>query len=110
MAKNALCIGINDYPGTQSDLKGCVNDANDWAAVLQGKGFSTKLLLDAQATKAAMVSAITGLVGSAQSGDTVAITFSGHGTYAPDKNNDESDGLDEQRPVEWCNSGGAAPA
>jgi hypothetical protein len=29
MAKNALCIGINDYPGTQSDLKGCVNDAND---------------------------------------------------------------------------------
>ena len=95
MAKNALCIGINDYPGTQSDLKGCVNDANDWAAVLQGKGFGTKLLLDAQATKAAMVSAITGLVGSAKNGDTVAITFSGHGTYAPDTSGDESDGLDE---------------
>ena len=95
MAKNALCIGINDYPGTQSDLKGCVNDAKDWAAVLQGKGFGTKLLLDAQATKAAMVSAITGLVGSAKNGDTVAITFSGHGTYAPDTSGDESDGLDE---------------
>jgi len=32
MAKKALCIGINDYPGTQNDLSGCVNDANDWAA------------------------------------------------------------------------------
>ena len=31
MAKHALCIGINDYPGTGSDLSGCVNDANDWA-------------------------------------------------------------------------------
>ncbi len=32
MSKKALCIGINDYPGTQNDLSGCVNDANDWAA------------------------------------------------------------------------------
>ncbi len=35
MAKKALCIGINDYPGTGSDLAGCVNGAllrtrNDW--------------------------------------------------------------------------------
>ena len=30
MAKRALCIGINDYPGTGSDLAGCVNDAHDW--------------------------------------------------------------------------------
>ncbi len=37
MAKNALCIGINDYPGTGSDLAGCVNDANDWAAALAAK-------------------------------------------------------------------------
>ncbi|WP_349769079.1 caspase family protein, partial [Zoogloea sp.] len=27
MSKKALCIGINDYPGTQNDLSGCVNDA-----------------------------------------------------------------------------------
>jgi hypothetical protein len=32
MAKKALCIGINNYPGTHMDLQGCVNDANDWAA------------------------------------------------------------------------------
>jgi len=27
MGKHALCIGIDDYPGTDSDLAGCVNDA-----------------------------------------------------------------------------------
>ena len=26
MAKRALLVGINDYPGTQNDLQGCVND------------------------------------------------------------------------------------
>ena len=31
MGKKALCIGINDYPGTGMDLRGCVNDADDWA-------------------------------------------------------------------------------
>jgi hypothetical protein len=24
--KRALLVGINDYPGTQNDLQGCVND------------------------------------------------------------------------------------
>ena len=35
--KFALCIGINDYPGTGSDLSGCVNDANDWGKILAAK-------------------------------------------------------------------------
>ena len=35
MAKYALCIGINNYPGTASDLAGCVNDVDDWAAALE---------------------------------------------------------------------------
>jgi len=34
MTKRALCIGINDYPGTDFDLSGCVNDAHDWAQAL----------------------------------------------------------------------------
>ena len=32
MANRALCVGINDYPGTNMDLAGCVNDAKDWQA------------------------------------------------------------------------------
>ncbi|MEY4352964.1 MAG: hypothetical protein RLZZ609_1205 [Cyanobacteriota bacterium] len=95
MAKTALCIGINDYPGTGSDLRGCVNDANDWATTLTARGFTVSKLLDSQATKAALVAAFDQLISSAKSGDTVAITFSGHGTLAPDTSGDEIDGYDE---------------
>lgn len=95
MARRALCIGINNYPGTDMDLAGCVNDANDWAAVLAERGFTVQTLTDAQATKAAMVAAIRALVRVSASGDSLAITFSGHGTYAPDDNGDEPDALDE---------------
>ena len=34
MARKALCVGINDYPGNESDLRGCVNDARAWAELL----------------------------------------------------------------------------
>ncbi len=95
MSKKALCIGINDYPGTNMDLAGCVNDANDWAQVLEARGFEVKKLLDAQATKAAMSKAMSTLIGAAKAGDSLVITFSGHGSVAPDKDSDEADGWDE---------------
>src|SRR6185369_9325866 len=92
MAKSALCIGINDYPGTGMDLQGCVNDAADWAEALGARGFSVTRLVDAQATKAAMAAAFARVIGAAESGDTVVITYSGHGTYVPDLDGDELDG------------------
>ena len=95
MAKKALCIGINNYPGTHMDLQGCVNDAQDWAATLAARGFKTTTLVDGQATKAAMVAAMADLIGKGAKGDTLVITYSGHGTYQPDENGDETDGLDE---------------
>lgn len=95
MSKKALCIGINDYPGTQNDLSGCVNDATDWAAALTTRGFTVTQLIDAQATKAAMVAGIGGLVSGAAKGDTLVITYSGHGTWVPDLNGDEPDCRDE---------------
>jgi hypothetical protein len=95
MTKHALCIGINNYPGTQMDLRGCVNDANDWADELGRRGFGVHKLLDAQATKAAMVKAFKSVIGEAGKGDLVVITYSGHGTYVPDRSGDERDGLDE---------------
>lgn len=95
MAKKALCIGINNYPGTQMDLKGCVNDANDWSDALSARGFSVSKLLDEQATKAAMVAAMGNLISKAAKGDSLVITFAGHGTYQPDTDGDEVDGLDE---------------
>ncbi len=95
MAKRALCIGINDYPGTDSDLSGCVNDAADWAAMLQSLGFGVSSLIDAQATHAAMVKALRDLIDGAQKGDTVVFTYSGHGTWVEDTDGDEADGRDE---------------
>lgn len=95
MTKRALCIGINNYPGTHMDLHGCVNDANDWAAELSNRGFTVSKLLDSEATKAAMVAGFKSVIGGAVKGDLVVITYSGHGTYVPDTNGDELDGLDE---------------
>jgi len=95
MTKKALCIGINDYPGTANDLKGCVNDANDWSAELGRRGFAVAKMLDGQATKAAMISAIRDLISTAHNGDTLLFTYSGHGTWVPDSSGDEPDGRDE---------------
>lgn len=96
MAKRALCIGINNYPGTANDLSGCVNDARDWSAALESRGFGVNMLVDTEATKAGMVAAIQEVVRSARSGDTVVIQYSGHGSYVPDDDEDEEpDGRDE---------------
>jgi metacaspase-1 len=95
MGKHALCIGINDYPGTDNDLSGCVNDANDWAAALGARGFGVNRLIDAEATRASMKNAIGSLISAGRSGDTLVITYSGHGTWEPDSSGDEPDGRDE---------------
>lgn len=36
MANRAPCIGVNDYPGSGMDLRGCVNDAKDWPRCWMG--------------------------------------------------------------------------
>lgn len=93
--KLALCVGINDYPGTDSDLSGCINDAHDWAAALQARGFAVTQLLDGAATGKAMREAIARLVGQAADGDLVVLQYSGHGSFVPDEDGDEPDGTDE---------------
>lgn len=95
MAKTALCIGINDYPGTQSDLSGCVNDMEDWAATVERRGFAVTRMRDAEATREAMVAAIERLVRDARAGDSLLMTYSGHGTWIPDRSGDEPDQRDE---------------
>ncbi|MGZ8558069.1 MAG: caspase family protein [Chitinophagaceae bacterium] len=93
--KLALCIGINDYPGTGSDLSGCVNDANDWGKLLSQKGFAVKKLLDKEATRKNILDNMKSLIDSAIKGDSIIFQYSGHGTYIADKDGDESDGTDE---------------
>ncbi len=100
MAKRALCVGINQFAHLPmaSWLNGCVNDANDMAAMLRKRGFASRsvtVLTDAQATKANIMGALTTLVTTAKEGDTIVFSFSSHGTQVPDTDGDEPDGADE---------------
>ena len=93
--KKAICIGINNYPGMFNDLKGCVNDANDWAELLTEFGFDVSVLLDEQGTRENIKAALRDLVSSLSLGDYGVFTYSGHGTYNRDSSGDESDSYDE---------------
>jgi hypothetical protein len=95
MNKKALCVGINDYPGTQNDLSGCVNDCGDWADFLSSRGFAVTRLLDSQATRAGIKGALAGMLSSCAAGDVAVFTYSGHGSSVVDTSGDEPDGKDE---------------
>ena len=97
MTKRALCIGINDYPGSQNDLQGCVNDANDWRQALENRKFTVTSMLDGAATKSNMVEAFKKIVADTGKDDIAVITYSGHGTWMPDVDDfdNEPDGRDE---------------
>jgi len=101
MTAKALCVGINEFAHLPqaSWLNGCVNDADDMAAMLRkrpgfGRG-SITVLKDADATKAKVMSALTALVGD-PAVDHIVFSFSSHGTQVPDTNGDEKvDRVDE---------------
>ncbi|MGC8780206.1 MAG: caspase family protein [Anaerolineae bacterium] len=99
MTKKALCVGINNYPGTQNDLNGCVNDAHAWADLLVAHYDFAKadvaLLLDEQATKANIMAGLKDLLAGAGTGDVLVFTNSSHGTYVLDVHGDEPDHYDE---------------
>ena len=90
--KYALCVG-NNYPGTGAELYGCVNDANDWAQLLGREGYQVTVMTEAG--KAGVLEALGELVARSRFGDRVVFTFSGHGTWVPDRDGDEADGRDE---------------
>jgi hypothetical protein len=91
----AICIGINNYPGMFNDLKGCVNDANDWAELLTEFGFDVSVVLDEQGTRENIKAALRNLVLVLKPGDYGVFTYSGHGTYNRDSSRDEEDSYDE---------------
>lgn len=96
-AKYAVCIGTN-YEGTPYQLAGCVNDALDWWALLTNDGYEDTSLLGIEVTRANVIEALTDTVTRARWGDRIVVTYSGHGTWIPDRSGDEADGRDEA----WC--------
>jgi len=93
--KKAICVGINDYPGSANDLQGCVNDANDWANLLQLNGFETEIILNKQATRNNLLTELENLIREAEAEDVIVFSYSGHGTNVLDTSGDEEDRYDE---------------
>ncbi|MBB4636878.1 caspase family protein [Longimicrobium terrae] len=62
-------------------------------------GYDSLQVLQGQAaTRSAVLQALSGAAGVMSQGDTLLVTFSGHGVPLPDQDGDERDGLDES----WC--------
>ncbi len=100
MSRKALLVGINDYPGTQNDLQGCVNDiTNVYDVLVKHFGFSPQeivMLSNSRARKAAILEGLESLLGGAKEGDTLVFHYSGHGSQVRDADGDElEDGKDE---------------
>jgi CHAT domain-containing protein len=101
MTKRAVCIGIDKYPDPDrfKPLKGCVNDAEDWAELLKNKfdfGDEIEIILDEEATKDRILDALEQMITEAEKGDILVFTLSCHGTWVPDEGElDEPDFRDE---------------
>jgi hypothetical protein len=88
--QRALCVGIDRYP--TAPLGGCVADARLWASTLRGLGFEdATLLLDEQATRAAILDSLKRMVSESRRGDVLVFQYAGHGTQLPDINGDEKE-------------------
>lgn len=97
--KRALLVGIN-YVGTPYELYGCINDAKNMMAQLQGyfpACSQYKLITDEtpeKPTRAVILAAIDWLVSGLRPGENVMFHYSGHGGQVRDTNGDEVTGLD----------------
>ncbi|MBE1484392.1 caspase family protein [Plantactinospora soyae] len=83
----ALLVGIDDYRRPMEPLDGCRNDLGHVEELLRGRVAAADLrlrtLLDAQATRAAVVGGFRRHLGQAGPDDTALFWFSGHGSTAP---------------------------
>ena len=96
--KKALLIGIN-YTGTSNELYGCINDVNSIKERITKQGFNNiNVITDLTTKKATRINILEGfknLLMNCQAGDLLFFVYSGHGSYAIDRNGDEQDGRDE---------------
>lgn len=97
--RRILSFGINNYPGTENDLRGCVTDQFDLKDRFEDAfpEFTMERISNTSVTissfKYHLTKEIDLLVPN--SGDILLVHYSGHGTYVKDRNGDEADGYDE---------------
>lgn len=98
--KSALVVGIN-YVNSRYELNGCINDATNIQNKLLESGYNAQniiMLTDTSTlkpTKKNILGHLQRMLENANDGDQVFFSYSGHGSYTKDLNNDEINGYDE---------------
>lgn len=104
MAIYALITGINYYADPANQLNGCINDLKDYEAQLLKYGVPTENIVrisddpvrkDIYPSKANIMAELEKLRAKVKPGDTVFISYSGHGTNTRDTGKNETDGKAE---------------
>lgn len=89
--KRAICIGLN-YEGSDYELGGCVNDALANQKRLKDKGVVAELHTTAIGVNE-FLDALYAMKAVQKSGDTLFVTYSGHGTQFDGPEHDGNEGL-----------------
>jgi len=91
--KIALLFGINNYPGGENDLNGCLNDL----LLVESKlpDFQIRKFVNSEVTVRCFTEQLQFAIDHAMPGDVIYVHYSGHGSYVRDKSGDEIDGYDE---------------
>ena len=93
LVNSSLIVGIN-YIGTEYELNGCINDANNMRDFAIGRGCDNIIMLtdrDIRPSKTNILIALTNLLKKSNSGDVILFYYSGHGSNIKDNNGDEGD-------------------
>ena len=94
-----------EYGGNEGKLPSCKQDMQDMQKIASSQKFeSIKLLLNEEATRDNVVSAITSASKELKSGDMLFLTYSGHGTLFEDESGDEEVDSSEGKAHDeaWC--------
>lgn len=96
----SIHIGLNsvdaaEYGGWSGDLLACEFDAQDMAAIAERNGFTPSVILTRAATSERVLTELRDAARLLTAGDTLLLTYSGHGGQVPDLTGDEDDGADE---------------
>jgi hypothetical protein len=96
----SIHIGLNSidpshYNGRDGKLKNPENDANAMHSIATTLNFEATKLLTQQATSINVLNALAKASQELETGDTLFLSYAGHGAQVPDTTNEETDGYDE---------------
>lgn len=110
LAGRSLHIGVNrfvsGYPKVPGELRAATNDAKAMHRLAVQEGLDATLLLDEDATRAAVAEVILDASRALSSGDLFVLTFAGHGGTLPDVLGGDPTKLPEGGSNRWVDENG----